>query len=89
MKLLTSNHIAVITIRDAFLEDESHILGNISNVIGYEVKSLRSVVVSQGQEEQGTRMKRDLRENNAGASLVVYAYGLVQREPVAIERLTE
>lgn len=85
---MESRNIAVVTVRNAFLEDESRVLGNISNVIGYEVRSLRSVVVSETEGEAGktNRVKREL--TSSGASLELYVYGFDQKEPVTVERLT-
>lgn len=79
------NHIAVVTIRNAFLDDETTILARLSDAVGYEVKTLRSVVISDDIDEDITRNKRET--GTPTASLQLYVYGINEREPVAVERL--
>ncbi|XP_063890391.1 uncharacterized protein LOC110384111 [Helicoverpa armigera] len=86
VKLLDLSHIAVVTVRDAFLDDETTVLNQLSAAVGYEVKSLRSVVISDDIDGDVTRKTREA--NNGGASLQLYVYGLIAREPVVVERLT-
>ncbi|CAG9560494.1 unnamed protein product [Danaus chrysippus] len=86
VKLLNKNQIAVLTIRNAFLEDESNVLNDLSNSVGYDVKVLRSIVISDSYEESN-RTKRDL-SSNSRSSLQLYVYGLKESEPVDINQLT-
>ncbi|XP_047019977.1 uncharacterized protein LOC124630244 isoform X2 [Helicoverpa zea] len=86
VKLLDLSHIAVVTVRDAFLDDETTVLNQLSAAVGYEVKALRSVVISDDIDGDVTRKTREA--NNGGASLQLYVYGLIAREPVVVERLT-
>lgn len=79
------SHIAVVTVRDVFLDDEKTVLSQLSDAVGYEVKALRSVVVSDDISEDVTRHKR---ETNARTSLQLYVYGLVEQEPVVVTKLT-
>ncbi|XP_050557589.1 uncharacterized protein LOC118280638 isoform X23 [Spodoptera frugiperda] len=85
VKLLDVSHIAVVTVRDVFLDDEKTVLSQLSDAVGYEVKALRSVVVSDDINEGVTRHKR---ETNARTSLQLYVYGLVEQEPVVVTKLT-
>lgn len=85
VKLLDVSHIAVVTVRDVFLDDEKTVLSQLSDAVGYEVKALRSVVVSDDINEDVTRHKR---ETNARTSLQLYVYGLVEQEPVVVTKLT-
>ncbi|CAH0627097.1 unnamed protein product [Chrysodeixis includens] len=80
VKLLTANHIAVVTVRNAFLDQEARILEQLSETVGYSIKALRSEVIS----EDGNPSRQD-----SGASLQIYIYGLINREPVGVEVLTE
>lgn len=77
-----------MTIQGAFLDNEKDITRVISTNIGYEIKVLRSAVISAGVENEpdNLRMKRDT--DPVGASLQLYIYGLIAREPVTVERLT-
>ncbi|CAH0699972.1 unnamed protein product [Spodoptera exigua] len=84
VKLLDINHIAVVTVRDVFLDDEKTVLAQLSDAVGYEVKVLRSVVVSDDINEDVTRQKR---ETNPRTSLQLFVYGLVQQEPVVVSQL--
>lgn len=91
VKLIDTSHIAVVTIRDAFLDDERNILSRFTAALGYEVKSLRSTVIPDNTEEtpeDSTRNKRDT-IHTLGASLQLYIYGLRQREPVDVNQLLE
>ncbi|CAH1644327.1 unnamed protein product [Spodoptera littoralis] len=85
VKLLDVSHIAVVTVRDVFLDDEKTVLTQLSDAVGYEVKALRSVVVSDDINEDVTRHKR---QTNARTSLQLYVYGLVEQEPVVVTQLT-
>ncbi|KAL4706532.1 hypothetical protein ACJJTC_015730 [Scirpophaga incertulas] len=80
VKLLNRTNIAVITIDNAFLEDETRILNNLSTVVSYEIKALTSVVVPRSDES--SKNKRNV-EDPAGPSLQIYIYGLIDREPVS------
>lgn len=86
VKLLNKNQIAVLTIRNAFLEDESNVLNDLSNSVGYDIKVLRSIVISDSYDESN-RTKRDI-NSNSGSSLQLYVYGLKESEPVDINQLT-
>lgn len=91
MKLVNSNHIAVVTVRDAFLDDEQNVLSDFTKALEYEVKSLRSTVVPDNIEdfpEGDTRNKRETRRA-PGASLQLYIYGLMDQEPVDVNILLE
>lgn len=80
------NHIAVVTIRDAFLDDETNVLTQLSDAIGYEIKTLRSVVISDDIDESGTRNKRET--GTSTASLQLYVYGINEKEPVPVDQLS-
>lgn len=83
------NNIVVVTIENAFLDDEQTVLAQLSEAVGYEIKALRSVVISDDFDEDEDSISRKKRDtDSAGASLLLYVYGLVQREPVAVDRLT-
>lgn len=84
VKLIDTSHIAVITVSDAFLDDETTIITQLNTALGYEVRVLRSTVISD--REDATRKKRDVTNN--GAVLQLYVYGLMEREPVNVDRLT-
>lgn len=75
----------MVTVRDAFLDDETNVLARLSDAVGYEVKTLRSVVISDDIDEDVTRKKRGT--NTTGALLQLYVYGLIEREPVTVDRL--
>ncbi|CAG9785049.1 unnamed protein product [Diatraea saccharalis] len=90
IKLLDINNIAVLTVENAFLEDESIILSNLSSAVGYDVKALKSVVVSNSEEQAINTYNRGKRDvNSNGHSLQIHVYGLLQREPVLVEKLSE
>ena len=59
---------------------------DISNAIGYDLKVLRAVVISDSDEESA-RKKRATSE--PGASLQLYVYGLLENEPVDVTKLTK
>ncbi|KAJ0179875.1 hypothetical protein K1T71_004466 [Dendrolimus kikuchii] len=88
VRLLDTSNIVVMTVQGAFLDDEKNITLEISANIGYEIKVLRSAVISADVENEpdNLRMKRDT--DPSGASLQLYVYGLIAREPVTVERLT-
>lgn len=87
MKLLSEDSIIVVTVRDAFLNNEINILTSLTESVGYEIKVLRSAVIPDDEDnEEATRKKRET-ANNSGASLQLYVYGLLDREPVSVERL--
>ncbi|XP_037961565.2 uncharacterized protein LOC105384182 isoform X3 [Plutella xylostella] len=90
VRLLTEDHIAVVTVRDSFLEDEESILKELNDALGYEVKVLNAVVISDEYEVEGDASKnvRSRAEVAPGTSLQLYLYGLEQRQPVEVERLT-
>lgn len=85
VKLLDESNILVVTVRDAFLDNENNILSHLSESVGYEIKVLRSVVIS---DDEASRKKREI-SSASGASLQLYVYGLIDREPVSIEQLTK
>lgn len=60
----------------------------MTDALGYELKALRSTVVPEESLEENTRKKRET-ANIAGASLQLYVYGLIEREPVDVNQLTE
>ena len=66
-----------MTIRDAFLDDETTVLARLSDAVGYDVKALRSVVTSGDGTRAGT----------TGAVLQLYVYGIDERQPVTVDRL--
>lgn len=82
----------MVTVRDAFLDDEKVILENLSDAVGYEVRVLQSAVISNSTEmepsEVNSRRKRDI-SNGIGATLQLYVYGMNQREPVSVHQLTK
>ncbi|XP_026740027.1 uncharacterized protein LOC113502598 isoform X2 [Trichoplusia ni] len=80
VKLLTANNIAVVTVKNSFLDQEASILERLSAAVGYDVKTLRSEVISEDA---------DPGRQDSGASLQLYVYGLISREPVAVELLVE
>ncbi|XP_063532281.1 uncharacterized protein LOC134742977 [Cydia strobilella] len=87
VKLLDTSHIGVVTVRNAFLDQEQTILENLSSAVGYEVKVLSSAVISDDPTDSAnTRRKREV--TTEGASLQLYVYGLIDREPVAVDQLT-
>nr|XP_034824968.1 uncharacterized protein LOC117982699 [Maniola hyperantus] len=89
VKLLERNQIAVITVRNAFLNDENSILSNLSKLVGYDVKILRTVVISDSNEEteNNSRKKRET-VNTSGASLQLYVYGMSESQLVNVDKLT-
>ncbi|CAG4937748.1 unnamed protein product [Colias eurytheme] len=100
VKLLDTNHIAVVSVRNAFVDDESKILDNLTTAVGYEIKALKSTVVPESNEEhslrrygrmlQGTKEKsRKRRElDTTGALLRLYIYGLRNNQPIDVTQLT-
>ncbi|GBP14178.1 hypothetical protein EVAR_7612_1 [Eumeta japonica] len=91
---LDLSHIAVITVRNAFMDDEATILEAISAELSYDVKSLRAVVISdeyeitnESTEDEPARNVGSLRQGDSGASLQLYVYGLLEREPVEVNQL--
>ncbi|XP_045765137.1 protocadherin Fat 1-like isoform X17 [Maniola jurtina] len=89
VKLLERNQIAVITVRNAFLHDENSILSNLSKLVGYDVKILRTVVISDINEEteEPSRRKRET-ANTSGASLQLFVYGISGSQLVSVDKLT-
>ncbi|CAK1604238.1 unnamed protein product [Parnassius mnemosyne] len=89
MRLLDINHIAVITIRDSFLEDEETILSDLEKSLGYEVKALRAMVIpmASGTEKHSFKNSRE-NSTTTGALLQLFVYGLNNREPIEVKRLT-
>lgn len=86
MKILDINQIAVVTVQSAFLDDESSVLNDLSDAVGYQIKVLRGVVISQNNEDL-SRTRRNS-ENIADISLQLYIYGIHENEPVNVVRLT-
>lgn len=84
VKLLEVNKIAVITVRNAFLNDEEKILNDLSKAVSYDIKTLRTVVIS---ESESSRAKRDT-SDTSGATLQLFVYGLIEKEPVEVNQLT-
>lgn len=90
MKLVDTNHIVVVTVPNALLDDERNILSTFTEELGYEVKSLRSTVVPDNTEEFPESNTRKRQTSYApGASLQLYVYGLYEREPVDVNKLLE
>ncbi|CAF4779400.1 unnamed protein product [Pieris macdunnoughi] len=90
VRLLDRNQIAVVTVPSGFLDDESTILDELTKAVGYDVKPLRSTVISESRydnEGDKSRVRRDVNTN--GASLRLYVYGLKQHEPVDVTQLTD
>lgn len=93
MKILNQNNIAVIIIRNAFLDDENRILARLNNALKYEVKALRTSVISMEYEEyEVENINNHTKEINIdimndSASLQLYVYGLDNTTPVLVERL--
>ncbi|CAH2107305.1 unnamed protein product [Euphydryas editha] len=87
VKFLDINQIAVVTVRNAFLDDESSVLNNLSTSVGYEIKVLRTVVISESSEVNFSRKRRDL-SSNPDISLQLYVYGINENEPVNVVQLT-
>lgn len=84
---MDESNILVVTVRDAFLDNETDVLSRLSESVGYEIKVLRSVVISYDEtNEEASRKKREV-TSATGALLQLYVYGLIEREPVSIERL--
>ncbi|CAB3221455.1 unnamed protein product [Arctia plantaginis] len=88
VKLLSADNIAVVTVGNAFLDNETSILTELSTAIGYELRVLRSDVISDTQN-QNMISRNTLEMSASGASLLLYVYGLVDGEPVSVNRLTE
>ncbi|CAG5040178.1 unnamed protein product [Parnassius apollo] len=91
MRLLDINHIAVMTIRNSFLEDEETILSDLDKLLGYEVKALRAIVIPMSSEtEEHSDVFKNNRENSTstGAVLQLFVYGLIDREPIEVNQLT-
>ncbi|CAH2075322.1 unnamed protein product, partial [Iphiclides podalirius] len=91
IRLLNIDRIAVITIRGAFLEDENTVLANLSTTLGYEVKTLRSKVIPVNSKPNVTAnvyRKGSQIDDSGGAVLQLYIYGLIDRDPVDVGRLT-
>lgn len=86
VKILDVNQIAVVTVQSAFLDDESSVLNDLSDTVGYQIKVLRGVVISQNNENL-SRTRRNS-ENIADISLQLYIYGIHENEPVHVVRLT-
>lgn len=76
----------MLTIRDAFLDEEQSILNNLTQAIGYDVKAITSTVVSDEYEMASSRMKRQTVQAR-GASLRMYVYGLRNSVPVDVNEL--
>ncbi|XP_059059362.1 uncharacterized protein LOC131852664 [Achroia grisella] len=91
VKLLDVDNIAIINVKNAFLEDERYILSNLTSALGYDVKVLRSSVVYNDSQDENNeeelRMKREIADT--GISLQLYIYGVIQHEPISVDRLTE
>ncbi|XP_068630530.1 uncharacterized protein [Battus philenor] len=88
VRLLNAEHIAVVTINDAFLENELTILSNLSNALGYEVKTLRRTIISVGTRAmEDISTKNRIAEISVGALLQLYIYGLINREPINVSQL--
>ncbi|KAI5633804.1 cadherin EGF LAG seven-pass G-type receptor 2-like [Phthorimaea operculella] len=65
------------------------ILTNLSAAVGYEVKALRSTMISDTESSEVNSRKKREAQLSTGASIQLYVYGLIEREPVNVERLTE
>ncbi|XP_075970616.1 uncharacterized protein LOC142973004 [Anticarsia gemmatalis] len=87
VKLLNLSNIAVVTVQNAFLNDEKTVLTKLSEAVGYEIKTLRSVVISENLDDNDDNLRNMRDTGSAGASLLLYVYGLIQREPVGVDRL--
>lgn len=85
VKILNINQIAVVTVQSAFLDDENSVLNDLSDAVGYQIKVLRGVVISQNNEDL-SRTRRNL--GFADISLQLYIYGIHENEPVNVVRLT-
>nr|XP_037874814.1 uncharacterized protein LOC101739891 isoform X3 [Bombyx mori] len=86
VKLLNVNNIAVVTVQNSFLDDEIKIISQLSTGVGYEVKALRSDIISDAaQPSDDTRKERDA--GVAGTTMQLYIYGLNERQPVSVKRL--
>lgn len=73
---------------DAFLDDEQTILTELSKAVGYDVKVLRSTITSQSTQSDGIdSLSKNRETGTTGTSLQLYVYGLMEREPVAVNRL--
>ncbi|KAI8428913.1 hypothetical protein MSG28_007544 [Choristoneura fumiferana] len=88
VKLIDTRHIAVVTVRNAFLDHEDNILSNLTAAVGYEVKVLSSAVISDDTDTSSANARNKREVTSEGASLQLYVYGLIDREPVAVERLS-
>ncbi|XP_045493376.1 uncharacterized protein LOC123692650 [Colias croceus] len=99
VKLLDTNHIAVVSVRNAFVNDESKVLDNLTTAVGYEIKALKSTVVPESNEEDSLRrygrmlqgMKEKSRKkreiDTTGALLRLYIYGLRNSQPIDVTQL--
>ncbi|CAH2229003.1 jg15270 [Pararge aegeria aegeria] len=89
IKLLEENQIAVMTVQNAFLDDEDNILSNLSTSVGYDIKILRTVVISENNDEseETSRKKRDI-ANTSGASLQLFVYGISGNQLINVDKLT-
>ncbi|XP_052738608.1 protocadherin Fat 3-like [Bicyclus anynana] len=88
VKLLEKTQIAVITVRNSFLDDENAILGNLSTSVGYNIKILRTVIISENNEnnETITRRKREV-PTTTGASLQLFVYGILGSQLIDVSKL--
>lgn len=87
MKLLNDDNIIVVTVRDVFLDSETNVLTHLSESVGYDIKVLRSAVIPDDEDNENVTRKKRAAANTTGASLQLYVYGLIDREPVSVERL--
>ncbi|KPJ11412.1 hypothetical protein RR48_15051 [Papilio machaon] len=91
VRLLDVHQIAVVTVQGAFLEDENKVLTNLTNALGYDVKALRSVILpmdSDTRTNENTSRRERAAVVSTGAFLRLFIYGLINREPVEVSRLT-
>ncbi|XP_038210524.1 uncharacterized protein LOC119831295 [Zerene cesonia] len=101
VKLLDTNHIAVVSVRNAFVNDEKKILDDLSSAVGYEIKALKSTVVSERTEgstryigyerisqviKETSRKRREI--DATGALLSLYIYGLRNSQLIDVTQLT-
>lgn len=70
------------------MEDENSVLSNLTNALGYEVKSLRSVIMPMDYETNEHTNGSYRAAVSDGALLQLFIYGLINREPVEVSRLT-
>lgn len=83
------NQIAVITVRNAFLDNEDAILNDLSTSVGYNIKILRTVVISNNNEERkiSERKRREV-TNTYDASLQLFVYGMHETQLIDVDKLT-